>query len=179
MVKIFIVNGLPGAGKDEFCSLVHYYARTKTQGTSSKWMCDIISTINPYKNVLYKLGWDGQKTPEIRKLLSDMKFILPIATMDYIRTEVNELTMRYPNCIIFIMAREPKNIEEIKNMFNGDDRISTHTVFIDAKDRINPIISNEADAGVYDYEYDLIIDNNFDLYFLQVQAQNFVERECV
>ena len=48
------------------------------------------------------------------------------------------------------------------------------TVFVQ-NDRAPKITSNPADAGVFNYNYDIYIDNNSDLIALRQEAERFVD----
>ena len=60
--QIFILNGTAGAGKDTFANLLNEHYPTKH-----------ISSITPIKNAAEALGWSGEKTPEYREFLCEMK----------------------------------------------------------------------------------------------------------
>ncbi len=60
--KLVVINGYPQSGKDTFIKFCSEFTEVEN-----------ISTVDPAKKALMILGWDGIKTPEIRKALSDLK----------------------------------------------------------------------------------------------------------
>lgn len=174
MVKIVLVNGRPGCGKTTFeeqCKLLKYYASFSKKETEKREYAVSISTIDVVKEIAEFAGWDGTKTPENRKFLSDLKKLLvewndvPYQTIKKFIDEYDK-TGRW---IIFIDSREPEEIERFKKDYNattllirrlGDEAIET---------------SNGSDAGVFDYDYDYVIKNYGDLGDLREQAITFLE----
>ena len=69
-MKIFIVNGGGGAGKTSFEKMVVEIAAAHNQKIA------ILSTIDYVKGVAKSIGWDGTKTLENRRMLSDLKDLL-------------------------------------------------------------------------------------------------------
>ena len=83
MVKVVIVNGKPGVGKSEFerqcaaqCNLFH---RTTGFSLGRDLWIDVTSTVDFVKEIATECGWDGTKTLENRKFLSDLKDLLTIS----------------------------------------------------------------------------------------------------
>jgi len=66
-MKIAIVNGRGASGKTTFETMVQKIAAAR--GKKVK----VISTITYVKEVAKLFGWDGGKTPEDRRFLSDLK----------------------------------------------------------------------------------------------------------
>ena len=62
---LFIVNGRPGVGKTTFEKMV--------QQRVGELNCTILSTVDFIKKIAEEAGWDGEKTPESRAYLSDLK----------------------------------------------------------------------------------------------------------
>ena len=68
MIKYIIVNGHPrSTGKDSFAD----YA-TKELGIRGR-RAYVYSSVSLVKDLAARAGWNGRKTPEARKFLSDMK----------------------------------------------------------------------------------------------------------
>ena len=65
MIKIYIINGAGGVGKDQFIKFV-------TDELGEKYTYNI-STVDVVKSIAQKIGWKGEKTPQDRKYLSDLK----------------------------------------------------------------------------------------------------------
>lgn len=167
-MKVVIINGLPRSGKDTFvgaCTIAYRPGIVYN-----------VSTVDFVKDVARFCGWEGKKEPKDRKFLSDLKDILtewneiPMLKVKERLREIEEradlLEIKEP--VVFIMCREPKEIEKLKNEFNAT------TVFIqrDAVEGIEQ--SNHADADVFDYNYDITIHNNGNLSALNRIAESFM-----
>lgn len=146
MKRIFITNGVGGCGKDTFAEFLNE-------------LCPRVfkySSINRVKHIAYECGWHGTKSEKDRKFLSDLKLLLTEYSdlpFEDVMRRVEEFKADDAYNIMLIDIREPDEIERAKNMFNAE------TILI-ASDRVPPITSNMADANVYEYSYDYIIENN-------------------
>ena len=70
MINLVIVNGHPRSGKDTFIDyIVDNSVFDNTHRVSH-------STIDTPKTIAMIMGWDGEKTPEIRLQLSNLKDFL-------------------------------------------------------------------------------------------------------
>lgn len=161
---VVIVNGSGGVGKDTFCNLVGKYINHIT-----------VSSISPIKEIARRAGWDGEKDDKGRKFLSDLKDAC---------TEYNDMPMEYlkfmyhlfmadaDGCrgavILFMHIREPNEIERAVKEFNAK------TILV-INENANKVSGNHADDNVYDYQYDLIIDNNGSLDDLDLCAKHFAD----
>lgn len=158
--QIFITNGMARCGKDTFAILLNEFISVRK-----------ISSITCVKQVAAFCGWCGEKTERDRKLLSDLKKVT---------TEYNDLSFRYiksmvikflndSDCsVLLIDIREPEEIERAKKEFGAK------TILI-VNDNVEHITSNSSDAGVYDYGYDYIIENNCNLYDFRESVKTFVK----
>jgi hypothetical protein len=134
------------------------------------------SSVDHIKNVAKELGWNGGKSEEDRKFLSDLKDLateysdMPFKKMAH-RIDIFKQHTKYE--VLFLHIREP---HEIKRMV---DYCNAKTLLI-KNSRIAPIISNHADANVIDYEYNYVVYNNGSLDDLEKQAVEFIEwlKEC-
>ena len=87
------------------------------------YSCRIISTVDFVKEVAKFCGWDGQKRPQDREFLSDLKDILTQwndipykdITSSYERDKEiwKQLGYNEEDCLYFIMCREPKEIQKL------------------------------------------------------------------
>jgi hypothetical protein len=68
---------------------------------------------------------------------------------------------------MFIHIREPQEIDRVKNDFNCKTILVKNV-------HVEDIKSNDADANVYNYQYDYTIENNDDLESLMWSAHKFV-----
>lgn len=160
MKKIFILNGSGGVGKDTFVDLVSNYIPTIH-----------FSSVTKVKEIAKAIGWDGGKTEKDRKFLSDLKILcteynnMPFNSM---KEKVSEFLNGDTNAL-FIDIREPNEIEIAKQAFNAE------TVLV-KRDSVTHITSNMADANVYNYQYDHIIENNGSIEDLNNAAKMFVDK---
>lgn len=169
-MKVYVVNGAPGAGKTTFEHIV--------QRLLGKNKCIILSTIDYVKDMAIKLGWDGEKTPENRKFLSNLKALLlewDDSPYTKILQEVSEIkrTNIYTDCIVFIDSREPEEIERLKN------DLCARTIIVRRGSAEAQEASNSSDANVLNYKYDYTISNNRDIYNLIELAAVFLKWENI
>lgn len=157
-MKIVIINGAPRAGKDTFVEICKNLVGNER--------CLNVSTVDFVKEVARFAGWDGNKTPEARKFLSDLKDIMTeygnipfkkvTQTINIYRLELEEYTSDYyiANSIVFIHCREPQEIDKFKN------ELGAKTLLIRRPDVEGDECSNHADAEVFNYDYDYTIYND-------------------
>lgn len=142
--QVFIINGSGGCGKDTFVSLVADISYTMN-----------FSSVDKVKEIARSIGWDGGKTEKDRKFLSDLKLLCT----DYNNMPLNSMKNKYEEFLdshanfLFLHIREPIEIEKAKRIFNAK------TILI-KRDSIEHITSNMADANVFNYNYDIIINND-------------------
>lgn len=172
-MKIYILNGKAGSGKTTFFKLIEEKCHNYVYN---------YSTVDLVKKVAYGCGWDGSKTPENRKFLSDLKDLLTewddVPYKDCLK-EIKRITsladiydVEHDDWAIFIDCREPKEIQKFV------DRLGAKTIFIDRKiEDYNA--SNHADANVENFEYDIVINNNGTLEDLADAAMNFIKTEGI
>lgn len=143
---IFILNGMGGSGKDTFVEFLNKITPAYHYSSVSK-----------VKKIASRCGWNGGKTEKDRKFLSDLKRI----TTEYSDMSFNDIKdvvnifndLDYWYNVIVIDIREPEEIERAKKEFDAK------TILI-KNDRVPFIESNASDSSVYDYEYDIVIENN-------------------
>lgn len=167
--KIYIVNGMAGAGKDTFYEYLYKLKLTRVTKTSS---------IEPFKRVALMLGWDGYKDEKSRKFLSDLKMLsseFNDASMKWIEKKIEEFRKsELLFDVLLIDIREPKEIKRVKQRFGAE-------AILIKNDNVKQITSNDGDAGVYDYDgYDHIIENNGSLeeYYLNIRRFAISEGLC-
>ena len=172
-MKIYILNGKAGSGKTTFFKLSEEKCHNYVYN---------YSTVDLVKKVAYGCGWNGSKTPENRKFLSDLKDLLTewddVPYKDCLK-EIKRITsladiydIEHDDWAIFIDCREPKEIQKFV------DRLGAKTIFIDRKiEDYNA--SNHADANVENFEYDIVINNNGTLEDLAAVAMNFIKTEGI
>lgn len=171
-MQIVIINGKAGTGKDTFVLMCKdILGATKVLNAS---------TIDFVKEVAEYCGWDGTKTPENRKFLSDLKDILtqwgniPLKKVcQEIRTWQNLWIASgdYDKAVVFVHCREPKEIQKLC------DELSTYkpiTLLVrrDVAESVKQI--NHADNEVLNYEYDYVVSNNGSLSELRARVEEFL-----
>jgi hypothetical protein len=175
MVKVVVVNGKPGVGKSEFERLCkeqcNLFNRVAGFSNGRRLWIDITSTVDFVKEIASMCGWDGTKTLENRKFLSDLKDLLTKwDDVPYKMIEHRAKTLPSDSdWIMFVDCREPAEIQKLKEGLNAT------TVLIRRPGDEEMETSNHADAGVFEYEYDLNIYNEYGLDKLEMMAKNFIE----
>lgn len=166
MKQIVIINGSGGAGKDTFCDYVSKYTGYGTY---------TISSVDKIKEIAKLIGWDGvSKTEKDRKFLSDLKLLttqyndLPLKD---IKEKIKTFKSNFRIDIMFIHIREPKEIEKLKKEY-PDDNIKTLLI---TNKNVPRITSNDGDAGVFNYHYDFVINNDGTLDDLKEAVLDFVK----
>ena len=156
--RIFIVNGMAGCGKDTFAQILGTYTEVFKY-----------SSIDRVKSIALDCGWSGTKTEKDRKFLSDLKLLLTeynnLPFLD-ISKRVNDFMDDDWRHIMLIDIREPNEIERAAIAFNAK------TILI-KNDRVPFIESNMADANVYKYTYDYVIENNGTLEEFEKNIEEF------
>ena len=175
MIKVVVVNGRPGVGKTEFermcakrCGL---FGEEVGFTPDRNLYVDITSTVDFVKEVARFCGWDGVKTLENRKFLSDLKDLL---------TEWNDVPYKMivehikslpasQDWLVFVDCREPAEIQKLKEHLNAT------TVIIRREGVESNVVSNHADAQVFNYTYDVAILNDSDIIHLEDKARKFID----
>ena len=166
-MKIVIINGQGGSGKDTFVGFCQ-------EGLKDVWN---ISTIDYVKKLAFSVGWDGQKDDKGRKLLSDLKdalteygdipFNVIIDNVHAIRYNYQMTHEDEDKAVVFIHCREPKEIDKLKKALNGTTLLIRRPTVLDT-------FTNHADKNVFDYDYDYVYDNVKDMDSFREDAIGFV-----
>lgn len=160
MSKVFIVNGQGGSGKTTFEDFV---------AEACEGDVAVVSMIDYTKQCAAKLGWNGAKDEKDRRFLSNLKDALTawddspfLTTCAMARMAIKE------GCdIVFIDAREPNDIDRLKETFN------CYTILIKRGEQKD--YGNHADNNVFNYNYNIIIKNNGTIDELHTTAEEFVK----
>lgn len=161
MKKILIINGSGGVGKDTFVNALRDFAEVTH-----------ISIVEPTKNLARQIGWNGGKSERDRKFLSDLKMLIDDYN-DYNYGYISNIVRNYLDTpsdginLLCIDMRERPQIERAKEEFEAE------TVLV-KRDSVQHITSNVADAGVFDMEYNYIIENDGTIEDLTRVAKSFV-----
>lgn len=160
--RVFIVNGSGGVGKDTFVDLISVSNVGKVH----------YSSVTRIKEVARQLGWDGKsKTEKDRKFLSDLKdLVTDYSDLPYnlMCKMIDRLLNTQDPIILFIDIREPNEIQRIV------DYCGARTILV-KRDSVEHITSNTGDGGVFNYNYDIVVDNNGTLDDLKETAKMFSE----
>lgn len=163
-MKVFIINGQGGSGKTTFEDFI-------AEELSDKGEVVVTSMVAYVKQIAEILGWKGTKELKDRKMLSQLKDLLTEWDDSPFRTTcmmVNQAKNNGAVCC-FIDAREPNDIDKLKEKFNCKTILMTRGE--------QKSYGNHADDQVFDYQYDIVIDNSGDLDDLRAAAQEFIEME--
>ncbi|WP_087064375.1 hypothetical protein [Intestinibacillus massiliensis] len=161
--RVIVVNGRGGVGKDTVCALAGQFYKVRN-----------ISSITPIVEIARFAGWDGEKTPAARRLLSRLKEVF---------TEYNDLSFSYcmrqyieflegDEQVLFVHIREPEEIERFRKAVGG----CCHTLLV--RRRIveaEGALGNRSDDSVLDYRYDYYFDNDGPLEQLAENVHAFFE----
>lgn len=148
-------------GKDTFVELVSKVFNLSVMNFSS---------VDKVKEIARIIGWTGGKTEKDRKFLSDLKLLCT----DYNNMPFNSMSEKVKEftesdaAMLFLHIREPEEIEKAKVAFGAK------TVLI-KRDAVKQITSNMADGNVFNYQYDIVVDNDGDLAGFESKAAEFVK----
>lgn len=171
--QIFIINGSGGVGKDAFVKMVN------GQSLEELAIVGNYSSVDKVKLIAKIIGWDGSKTERDRKFLSDLKLLtteyndMPLNDLkEYANIFLNRYTYREYDTprMLFLHIREPEEIAKAVKAFKEYD---AKTVLV-KKDSVKHITSNMADENVYNYDYDIVVNNNGTLEDLTEKAKCFL-----
>ena len=168
-MKIAIVNGRGASGKTTFETMVQKISAARGRKV------EVVSTIKYVKEKAKEFGWDGGKTPEDRRFLSDLKDALT-RWKDIPYQVVGQWIDYYKDHnvdLLFIDCREPEEIARFVNDYGALTILVQRGEF--------ELLGNHADDNVMNYQYDVVIDNNRGLDELIQEAtifeETFVEEE--
>ena len=134
------------------------------------------SSVSKVKEVAKHIGWTGSKTEKDRKFLSDLKLLtteyndMPLNDMKSFANNFMSGNYNIPR-MLFLHIREP---EEITKAVNAFKEYNVKTVLV-KRDSVKHITSNMADENVYNYDYDIVINNNGTLDDLKEQTRAFLD----
>lgn len=155
--QVFVINGSGGVGKDTFISLLDYRVTVVN-----------FSSVDKVKEVAKVIGWNGDKTDKGRKLLHDLKALCA----SYNDMPFNSMKDKYKDFMnsnahfLFLHIREPEEIKRAKNEFNAK-------AILVKRSSVKHITSNSSDNNVYNYDYDIVINNDGDIEELRNKAIRF------
>ena len=166
-MKIIVINGQGGAGKDEFVGFCGY----EDEGIYN------FSMIDGIKQVAETMGWTGSKLSKDRKFLSDLKDLASEYNdypFQYTLKEVKEAVKDYRRYhdlsnefICFIHARELEDIDRWVCDYGA-------RALVIRRPEVEGSFGNHADDNVFEVDYDYEVWNTRSLYQLKEAAENFI-----
>lgn len=164
-LKIVVINGQGGCGKDTFIKLCQ------------KHRSNIFSTsmVDGIKKIAKQMGWKGGKSLKDRKFLSDLKDIsgkyndFPFT---YTKETVENLEKIFgksdEELIVFVHAREPEDIRRWIEEYNA-------ITLLIRRPAIEGNYGNHADDRVFDLFYDYTFWNDGTIDELEDKAKLFLK----
>lgn len=182
--KVVIINGKPQSGKDTFCKYAQGYCDDDESANTL-----IISSVDPLKEMLTQLGWDGTKTDKIRDMLMDMKQLWVQNQDGPTMFLFNNILEFHKACtgednIVFVHIREPEEIKKLVNALIGFESMGIDVISLlvirkggdDTPNQPAETRRSDDEALINSYEYDVTINNDEDLIKLQELAAEFVDK---
>ena len=182
--KVVIINGKPQSGKDTFCKYAQGYCDDDESANTL-----IISSVDPLKEMLTQLGWDGTKTDKIRYMLMDMKQLWVQNQDGPTMFLFNNILEFHKACtgednIVFVHIREPEEIKKLVNALTGFESMGIDVISLlvirkggeDTPNQPAETRRSDDEALINSYEYDVTINNDEDLIKLQELAAEFVDK---
>ena len=147
---LIIINGKGGVGKDTLCAFAGRYFQAKN-----------VSSSTPIKEIAAAYGWQGEKTPEARRFLADLKEAF---------TRYNDLPTQYlleqykeflagEEELMFVHIREGSEIDKLKAQIAG----KCITLLIKRTGDGPESWGNASDDEAENYPYDFIYENTHTL----------------
>lgn len=157
---IIVVNGKGGVGKDSVCDALGNFFTTKH-----------ISSITPVKELASLCGWSGEKTPEARKFLSDLKALLigyNNLPLNYLMSEVKRFISDDNTDILFVDIRESDEIRKFIMNVKVEHSILIKTLIVRSqRPELVGKYGNHSDDHVENYIYDYAFENDGDFDLLE------------
>lgn len=182
--KVVIINGKPQSDKDTFCRFAQGYCNDDESANTL-----IISSVDPLKEMLAQLGWDGTKTDEIRDMLMCMKQLWVQNQDGPTMFLFNNILEFHKACtgednIVFVHIREPEEIKKLVNALTGFESMGIDVISLlvirkggeDTPNQSAETRKSDDEALINSYNYDITINNDGDLIRLQELAAEFVDK---
>ena len=155
-INIIIINGRPRSGKDTVIDLMRKYCLMNECARFRAY-----STIDPVKDVLKKLGWNGEKTDEVRNILASLKQFWINNNNGPLKYCIDIIVGRMTSNdtdddVLVFQIREPNEIKKLINVLEPIKSVyglNVSTLFVHRFSANGEAYGNSADANVADYEY--------------------------
>lgn len=170
MINAVVINGVPRSGKDTVVEMLKDLLEDKQIIVSS------FSMIDCCRKILKILGVEEQKTSEFRDKMASLKDYLQkvrLPIKEVVRS-VSLLDSRNHHVVV-IHAREPRDIEELRNtLLLGGLASFVYTVVVNRDTSLiaDAQATNHADLGIRNFVYDISIENNGDLTSLRGEVRS-------
>lgn len=147
---LIIINGRGGVGKDTLCEFA-----------ASRWKVRNVSSITPIKEIAAAYGWKGEKTPQARRFLADLKeaFTRYNDLPTHYLLEQYKIFLEGEEQLMFAHIREPEEIKKFKEKAGK----SCVTLLVKREGEGPAAWGNAADDQTENYVYDYVYDNSFPL----------------
>jgi len=163
-MKIFVINGKGGVGKDTFVEFFTKICNEKVENISS--VDEVKEMARDY------FGWKGQKSKRWRKILSDIKdFQTKISDGPFTYMAKRLLNAPKGTKYQFFHIREPEEIKRFIEFFGKKFSIETLLITNGLEDKF----SNHADDKVEQFKYDYVIKNDGSLSELMYETEEYFE----
>lgn len=166
-MQVIVINGMPTCGKDTFVRLCQKHLL---------W-CGNFSTVDFVKEAAAFCGWDGTKTGENRKFLSDLKDLLtswndvPFKKVEHAIKIYEQEAISYDfnsdDVLCFVHCREPWEIRKFV------ERLGAKTLLL-RRESVEGEQTNHADAEVFNYDYDYTLSNDGTIEELEKKVREFL-----
>ena len=165
MKLAIVINGGGGAGKDTLCDFA-----------AKKFKTVNVSSIDPIKKIAGENGWQGEKTPEARRFLSELKRVF---------TEYNDLPTNYilkkyedflsdDSELFFVHIREG---EQIAHFIEKARQIGGQPISLLVRtQRCSENYGNASDDDVEKYDYDFVFYNDKPLDVIVPEFIEFISK---
>ena len=148
---IIIINGYPTSGKDTLCEIAE-----------EKFNVINYSTVDTVKDIASDMGWNGEKTPENRAMLSALKDFYTNWFDGPFKEMINIIKYEHIENdwadFIFFHIREPDEILRIEEWCE-ENAVEYYSLFIRRKS-VEGEQSNHADSEVENHIYSCYLNNN-------------------
>lgn len=169
-MKVVIINGSGGSGKDTIVELTRTYFWDKHFVMNK-------STIDDVKFIAHRMGWNGDKDEKGRQFLADLKDAWTKynnganekVLQDIIAWDNDEKILN-KEMIYFVHCREPEAIKWFVEKLKMRN-IDVCTVFVERQGIVE--FFNAADQKVSKYNYDITILNNGTIEELEKICKDF------
>lgn len=159
---VIVINGTGGSGKDTVAEVV------------LKKFCGLnVSSIDLPKQLLTLAGWDGKKTPEARKALSEIKQALTEfndAPFNYCKEYVQKFKEEVNCPFLFVHIRERENIDRFHEYVIWQEQLPCFDLLVVGNPTTWGNPSDDKPENFVVQDYDIVLYNNSTKEDLEAQA---------